>query len=145
MNHRNADPEAVNRTDKSMHELCKQHMYYHVIAQTSGGQQVEGIITDLDHKNVYMLVPQYMMPADEEQQGAQQQPEEQMTLQSAQQSGQVSQQIQRQWNGGPHYRRYYRQIFPVSTIVALSLYPLYYTPYPYPAYPSPYSYPYYPY
>ncbi|MDR7071266.1 hypothetical protein [Fictibacillus barbaricus] len=55
---REINPEDWNRTNKSIHQLCKHHMYYHVIAITDDGQQVEGMITDLDHKNVYILVPQ---------------------------------------------------------------------------------------
>jgi hypothetical protein len=132
----------------NMHQMCKHHMYYHVVIKTNDGQQVEGIITDLDKKNVYMLVPQDMMPIEEsEQDGAQtgqpqQQQQQQMTQQPSQQGGQ---QNQRQWYGGPRYRRFYRQIFPLATLAALSLYP-YYPPYPYPPYPYPYypyPYPYY--
>lgn len=130
-----------NETDEqirvhNMHQTCKHHMYYHVMIQTSDGQQTEGIITDLDKKHVYMLVPQDMMPADEQEshqmgQGTSQQ-------QTLQQQGTM--QNQRQWHERPCYRRFYRQIFPLATLTALSLYP-YYPPYPYP----PYLYPYYPY
>jgi hypothetical protein len=137
MNESDANHEEVNRADKSMHQLCKHHMYYHVLAQTSDGQQVEGIITDLDNKNVYMLVTQEMMPADEEQQENQQG--------GQQRAGQqIGQQGQPQWHGGPRYRKFYRQIFPLAGLADLSLYPYYYPPYPYPLYPYyPYPYPYY--
>ncbi|RZT24048.1 MULTISPECIES: hypothetical protein [Fictibacillus] len=135
---------------QNMHQTCQHHMFYHVIVKTNDGQQTEGIITDLDKKNVYMLVPQDMMPADEQEspqsgpgQGTGQQaagPQQTMQQQGTQQ------QNQRQWYGRPRYRRFYRQIFPLATLAALSLYPYYppypYPPYPYPYYPYPYSYPY---
>jgi hypothetical protein len=121
-------PQEYGRANgSSMHQLCKQHMYYHVIAQTSDGKKVEGIITDLDSKHVYLLVPQDMIPAEE---GEEQQAS--------------SEQSRQPYYGGPRYRRFFRQIFPLAALTALSLYP-YYPPYPYPPYP-PYPYPYaYPY
>jgi hypothetical protein len=130
----------LNRTE-SMHQMCKQHMYYHVTIKTRDGQEIEGIITDLDKKNVYMMVPQNMMPAEEEQESLQSTQQSPNPQQQSQQVQQRSQQNQRQWYGNPYYRRYYRQIFPLASLVALSLYP-YYHPYPYPYYP-PYPYPYY--
>jgi hypothetical protein len=129
-NNQNEKEEQI-RAD-NMHQTCKHHMYYHVIVKTNDGQQTEGIITDLDKKNVYMLVPQDMMTADE------QESPQMVQQQSSQQ--QQTQQGQRQPYGRPRYRRFYRQIFPLATLAALSLYP-YYRPYPYPPYP----YPYYPY
>ncbi len=109
-----ANPEDLNRTNKSMHQLCKHHMYYHVVVITDDGQQVQGIITDLDHKNVYMLVPQEMMPSEEETQGEQQ----------------SVQQHQQQWYVGPRYRKYYRQIYTLATLTGVSLYP-FHPPHPY--------------
>lgn len=135
MSDNNAQQKDQNRAD-NLHQMCKQHMYYHVIVKTSDGQQVEGIITDLDKKNVYMLVPQDMMPADEGDQESHQM--------GQQQTGQRN---QRQPYGRPRYRRFYRQIFPLAALAALSLYPYYppypYPPYPYYPYPYPYPYPYY--
>lgn len=129
-----------NRAD-SMHQMCKQHMYYHVTIKTRDGQEIEGIITDLDKKNVYMMVPQNMMPVEEEQESPQPTQQSPNPQQQSQQVQQSSEQNQRQWYGNPYYRRYYRQIFPLASLAALSLYP-YYPPYPYPYYP-PYPYPYY--
>jgi predicted RNA-binding protein len=126
MNDKRARSEEERIDSSSMHHLCKQHMYYHVIAKTADGQQVEGIITDLDSKHVYMLVPQEMMPVEEDDQ-------------------EETRQFQRQPYGRPRYRRFFRQIFPLAALAALSLYP-YYPPYPYPPYSYPYPYPYpYPY
>ncbi|MGM0806338.1 MAG: hypothetical protein ACQET8_16450 [Bacillota bacterium] len=129
-----------NRAD-SMHQMCKQHMYYHVTIKTRDGQEIEGIITDLDKKNVYMMVPQNMMPVEEEQESPQPTQQSPNPQQQSQQVQQSSEQNQRQWYGNPYYRRYYRQIFPLASLAALSLYP-YYPPYPYPYY-LPYPYPYY--
>jgi len=131
-------PEQI-RTD-NMHQICKQHMYYHVQVKTTDGQQVEGIITDIDKKNVYMMVPQNMVPAQEGEQESPQVTQQQMS-QQGQQGGQRN---QRQYGRG-YYRRFHRQIFPLAALAALSLYPYYYPPYPpYPPYPYPY-YPPYPY
>jgi hypothetical protein len=132
MSNEHEEQEKQIRED-NMHQLCKHHMYYHVTVRTQDGKQVEGIITDLDKKNVYMLVPQDMMPADDgEQEGPQ------ISQQGGQQSGQGN---QRQWYDRPRYRRFFRQIYPLAALAALSLFP-YYPPYPYPPYPYPY--PYYP-
>ncbi|MBY6037865.1 hypothetical protein KUV80_14425 [Fictibacillus nanhaiensis] len=132
----NPQQQDENRAD-NMHKMCKDHMYYHVIIKTEDGQQVEGIITDLDKKNVYMLVPQDMMPVDENEHESPQMSHHQQA------ERQRVQQNQRQYYGRPRYRRFYRQIFPLATLAALSLYP-YYQPYPYPPYPYPYyPYPYY--
>lgn len=127
---------------ESMHQLCKQHMYYHVTIKTRDGQEVEGIITDLDKKNVYIMVPQNMMPAEESEQESPQMSQQGQQTQQGQQSQQGGQRNQRQYYGRPrpYYRRFYRQIYPLAALAALSLYP-YYPPYPYPYYPY---YPYYP-
>jgi hypothetical protein len=153
MNEKHSHQNPQYKRNQSMHEQCKNHMFYHVFVKTSDGQQVEGIITDLDKKNVYMLVPQDMMPVNESEQNQPEQQQGQMTQGSSDQSGQQMlqqggqesrQNNQRQWDGGPRYRRFYRQIFPLATLTALALYPYYYPPYPYPY--NPYApYPYYPY
>jgi hypothetical protein len=146
-NYQNETDEQIRA--QNIHQTCKHHMYFHVIIKTNDGQQTEGIITDLDKKNVYMLVPQDMMPADE-QESPQMGPGQVTGQQAGQQQQTMQQQSshhqnQRQWYGRPRYRRFYRQIFPLAALAALSLYP-YYPPYPYPPYPYPYypyPYPYY--
>ncbi|MDM5317641.1 hypothetical protein QUF49_16650 [Fictibacillus sp. b24] len=147
MSNENKDLQEQMRAE-SMHQMCKQHMYYHVTIKTREGQEVEGIITDLDKKNVYIMVPQNMMPAEEVEQESPQMSQQQIgqQAQQAQQTQQSGQRYQRQSYGRPYYRRFYRQIYPLAALAALSLYP-YYPPYPYPYYPYyppyPYPYPYY--
>ncbi|GGJ95383.1 hypothetical protein GCM10007063_17350 [Lentibacillus kapialis] len=40
-----------------MYELCKQHMHSYVLAEMNDGSQIDGIITGLDEKYVYMAIP----------------------------------------------------------------------------------------
>lgn len=41
-----------------IYELCKQHMHQHVLLQTISGEQIAGVITNLDDENVYLTVPE---------------------------------------------------------------------------------------
>ncbi|MFC7370145.1 hypothetical protein ACFQPF_00450 [Fictibacillus iocasae] len=115
------DQEELDRAGQ-MHSLCKQCVSYHVLAKTKDGQQVEGIITNVDRQNVTMMIPQDMEPQD------------------TQSQGQSTREGRPYW--GPRYRRWYPRIYPLAALTALSLFP-YYPPYPYPPYPYPYPYPYY--
>lgn len=123
--------ENEERNWNQMHNLCKQHMYFHVIVTMSDGKKVEGIITNVDGQNLHMMVPQDIQA---QQQGGQ-------SGQQGQQgsSGRVEEEEDRVWFGGfgrPFgFRRFYPGIFPLAGLAALSLYP-YYQPYPY--YPYPY-------
>ena len=40
-----------------IYDLCKQHMHQHVLLQTTAGEQIAGVITNLDDENVYLTVP----------------------------------------------------------------------------------------
>ena len=40
-----------------IYDLCKQHMHQHVLLQTTVGEQIAGVITNLDDENVYLTVP----------------------------------------------------------------------------------------
>ncbi|WP_440894900.1 hypothetical protein ACS127_10005 [Amphibacillus sp. Q70] len=40
-----------------IYDLCKQHMNQHVLLQTTTGEQIDGIIMNLDDENVYVAVP----------------------------------------------------------------------------------------
>ncbi|HHU18688.1 MAG TPA: hypothetical protein GXZ58_00255 [Bacilli bacterium] len=40
-----------------IYDLCKQHMHQHVLLQTTLGEQIAGVITNLDDENVYLTVP----------------------------------------------------------------------------------------
>jgi len=42
---------------KNIYDLCKQHMNQHVLLQTTTGEQIEGMIINLDDQNVYVAVP----------------------------------------------------------------------------------------
>ena len=41
-----------------IYDLCKQHMHQHVLLQTTSGEQIAGVITNLDDENVYLTVPE---------------------------------------------------------------------------------------
>lgn len=43
--------------NNDIYDLCKQHMHAYVLAETVDGNQVDGIVTGLDHENVYFAVP----------------------------------------------------------------------------------------
>ncbi|WP_249870128.1 hypothetical protein [Oceanobacillus saliphilus] len=47
----------MNHDTKHMYELCKNHMHSYVLAQTTDGEQFDGIITGLDDEYVYFAVP----------------------------------------------------------------------------------------
>lgn len=131
--------ENEERNWNQMHNLCKQHMYFHVVVTMSDGKKVEGIITNVDGQNLHMMVPQDI-PAQQQggqsgQQGTQQ---NQQGMQQGQHgsSGRVEEEEDRIWLGRPFgFRRFYPGVFPLAGLAALSLYP-YYAPYPY--YPYPY-------
>ena len=40
-----------------IYDLCKQHMHQHVLLQTTVGEQIAGVITNVDDENVYLTVP----------------------------------------------------------------------------------------
>ena len=40
-----------------VYDLCKQHMNQNVLLQTKSGDQIEGVIENLDDENVYVIVP----------------------------------------------------------------------------------------
>lgn len=99
-----------------MKSLCQKYMNYHVIAQTTSGQQFDGIIDGMDDEGITMLVPEDV-DGDERQ-----------FTNGYGQNG----------YGRRRYRRFRRQRFPYQFLLPfLTPYPYYYPPYPYP-------YPYYP-
>ncbi len=55
-----------NRDDKSLHDECKRHMYYHVILTMADGSIVDGIIENVDGDRVTMLVGEDVMEQDDD-------------------------------------------------------------------------------
>ncbi|WP_138416461.1 hypothetical protein [Aquibacillus sediminis] len=47
----------VSHHHQHMYELCKMHMHANVVAKLNDGTEINGIITGLDQKNVYLSVP----------------------------------------------------------------------------------------
>ncbi|WP_404451729.1 hypothetical protein LG329_15515 [Virgibacillus necropolis] len=46
-----------NNNHHHIHDLCKKHMHAYVLAETSDGRKIDGIITGLDDEYVYFAVP----------------------------------------------------------------------------------------
>ncbi|MDN4075648.1 hypothetical protein [Fictibacillus terranigra] len=135
----NDQQETEGRNWGHMHNLCKKHLYFHVIVTMNDGKKTEGIITNVDGQNLHMMVPQ-----DIQQQQAGQGSQQGMQAMQGQQGtlGREDSEEERIWFGRPWFgRRFFPGIFPLASVAALSLYPYYY---PYPYYPYP-PYPYYPY
>lgn len=42
---------------KHIYDLCEQHMHAYVLLEMKDGMEADGIITGIDHENVYMAVP----------------------------------------------------------------------------------------
>lgn len=40
-----------------IYDLCKQHMNQHVMLHTTAGEQIQGVITNVDDENVYVSIP----------------------------------------------------------------------------------------
>ena len=100
----------------TLHDQCKGYLYYHTILTMKDGSTFDGIIENVDPDSITVLVG-----------------EEAMERESGNQSDE-----QRQYHdfGRPRgrFRRFRRQNFPISNLVALSLLP-YVAPQPYPYYP----------
>lgn len=48
----------MNMNDqKHIYDLCRKHMHAYVLAETSDGRKIDGIITGLDDEYVYIAVP----------------------------------------------------------------------------------------
>ncbi|MBD1221785.1 hypothetical protein GLV94_11085 [Virgibacillus halodenitrificans] len=47
----------MNNDYNHIYDLCKKHMHSYVLAETTDGSQVDGIITGLDDEYVYFAVP----------------------------------------------------------------------------------------
>ncbi|HEX6593642.1 MAG TPA: hypothetical protein VF095_03525 [Bacillota bacterium] len=47
----------MNKDDKHIYNLCKEHMHSYVLAEMKDGSKVDGIITGLDDEYVYFAVP----------------------------------------------------------------------------------------
>jgi small nuclear ribonucleoprotein (snRNP)-like protein len=95
-----------------MYKKCLKYKDYHVELRTSDGQTYNGILTGADQNQIEMLLPEDVNEGEEDRQYG--------------------------WNGR-RFRRFRRQFFPIGAVVALALFPYYYS---YPYYPYPY-YPYY--
>ncbi|WP_062236439.1 hypothetical protein [Fictibacillus sp. FJAT-27399] len=145
----NNQEQTDERNWAQMHNLCKQHLYFHVIITMHDGKKTEGIITNVDGQNLHMMVPQDIQQPQQGGQGSQQGMQGHQGMQGTQgmqvQQGMQGQQgaMGREENeenrvffGRPWFgRRFFPGIFPLAAIAALSLYPYYY---PYPYYPYPY-------
>lgn len=112
-----------SRDSQSLHDECKDHMYYHVILTMTDGSIVDGIIENVDVEHITMLVGEDVMEQEDKNQSIQ----------------------QRQYNpyGRPRrrHRRFRRRRFPLADLAKLFIipYPPYISPYPYyNPYPSPY-------
>ncbi|WP_347549085.1 hypothetical protein ABFG93_16390 [Pseudalkalibacillus hwajinpoensis] len=97
-------------------QLCRKYMNFHVHGQMRDGSTVEGILTDMDHDSMTMLIPEEV-------------DETELNSQTRQYGG----------FGRRRFRRFRRRRFPFSPFIFIAPYPYYYPPYPY----SPYQYPYY--
>lgn len=42
---------------KYFYDVCKKHMNQHVLLHTTTGEQIGGVITNIDEQNVYLTVP----------------------------------------------------------------------------------------
>ncbi|AIF42763.1 hypothetical protein X953_05480 [Virgibacillus sp. SK37] len=47
----------MNNDYHHIYDLCKKHMHSYVLAETTDGSQLDGIITGLDDEYVYFAVP----------------------------------------------------------------------------------------
>ncbi|MCE5222111.1 MAG: hypothetical protein LLF98_12900 [Clostridium sp.] len=107
---------------RTVHDKCKNYLYYHIILTMTDGSKFDGIIDNVDIDNMTMLVGEDVMEKETENQPDQ----------------------QRQYNGynrpRRRFRRFRRETFPLASLAALSL-----LPYPYIAQPPYPYYPYYPY
>nr|WP_160691832.1 hypothetical protein [Clostridium sp. C2-6-12] len=116
------EKEDYYRDLKGLYDECKRCMYYHAILKMKDGNEIDGIIENVDPDRIIVLVGEDMMEPE----------------------GETKSEGQRQYynNYGPprrRFRRFRRQAFPLATLAALSL-----LPYPIlPPYPYPYYYPYY--
>ncbi|SFK44957.1 hypothetical protein SAMN04487936_11436 [Halobacillus dabanensis] len=101
---------------------CNKMKNYHVMVQTKDGRTFDGIITEVDHNNMTILVSEDVM-VDE--------------------NGNNSEDRQYGY-GRRRARRFRREVFPLAGLASLALFPYFARPYPYyPPYAYPYPYPYY--
>jgi|SRR5699024_1575411 len=42
---------------RNIYDLCEEHMHAYVLLEMKDGSQADGIITGIDHENVYVAVP----------------------------------------------------------------------------------------
>src|SRR5699024_11502760 len=42
---------------RNIYDLCEEHMHAYVLLEMKDGSQTDGIITGIDHENVYVAVP----------------------------------------------------------------------------------------
>lgn len=45
-----------------MYNLCKNHMKQYVLVETTQGEQLQGVIVDMDDENVYLVTPVMQEP-----------------------------------------------------------------------------------
>lgn len=105
--------------EKSMYDLCKEHMHSYVLAELNDGSSFDGIVTGLDDEHVYFAVP--------------------IEGQQAPESVQRNDDNQRQFGYfgypfSPYYwypwyyppgRRFRRLVLPLAALTALSILPWY--------------------
>lgn len=103
--------------DQKMYDDCMAMMNYHALLRMQDGREIDGIIESVDPDNVNVLMGEDVIMRDDDDN-------------------------RQTFNNPRRYRRFRRERFPLSSLLALSLlpYPYYAPPYPYAA-----PYPYYPY
>lgn len=102
--------ERKNRNVQNMYDECRRLMNYHVVFSMRDGSTFDGIIESVDQDNVVILVGEDVMDEEFENQNNQQQ--------------QYNRQRRR-------YRRFRRRVFPLGSLIALSLlsYPFFAPPF----------------
>ncbi|WP_244199484.1 hypothetical protein [Halobacillus trueperi] len=103
------------------YEQCNKMKYYHVMVQTKDGRSFDGVITDVNHDKMTILVSEDVM-LDED--------------------GNAMDDQRQYGYGRRRARRFRRQVLPLAGLATLALFPYLANPYPY-YYQYPYGYPYY--
>ncbi|QAS54614.1 hypothetical protein HLI_10430 [Halobacillus litoralis] len=104
---------------KPNYNQCNKFKYYHVMVKTEDGRSFDGIITDVNHEKMTILISEDV---------------------TVDENGNSTD--DRQYYGGygrRRARRFRREVLPLAGLATLALFP-YLTPYPYYPYPSPYPY-----
>lgn len=103
------------------YEQCNKMKYYHVMVQTKDGRSFDGVVTDVNHDKMTILVSEDVM-VDED--------------------GNAMDDQRQYGYGRRRARRFRREVLPLAGLATLALFPYLANPYPY-YYPYPYGYPYY--